>query len=150
MTKIKKLRKDQKGFTLVELIVILVILAILAAMLVPALLGYIDKARHGKYLEEAHSIYTAIQVVQDEKYAKGAAAITSLTGNDLTEVNNMVDPTVVTSVTIVPKTGAGKHDAYTVAGLTSLTFTSQDGSTVVITMASDGTWGEPTITAPTP
>ena len=40
----KKL-KDKKGFTLVELIVVLVILAILAALLVPALTGYIDKAR---------------------------------------------------------------------------------------------------------
>ena len=34
-----------KGFTLVELIVVLVILALLAALLVPALLGYIDKAK---------------------------------------------------------------------------------------------------------
>ena len=39
--------KDKKGFTLVELIVVLVILAILAALLVPALTGYIDKARKG-------------------------------------------------------------------------------------------------------
>ena len=37
--------RNNKGFTLVELIVVLVILAILAAILVPALLGYIDKAR---------------------------------------------------------------------------------------------------------
>lgn len=39
-------KKYQKGgFTLVELIVVLVILAILAALLVPALTGYIDKAK---------------------------------------------------------------------------------------------------------
>ena len=37
--------KKKRGFTLVELIVVLVILAILAALLVPALTGYIDKAR---------------------------------------------------------------------------------------------------------
>lgn len=41
----KKL-KEKKGFTLVELIVVLVILAILAALLIPALTGYIDKAKN--------------------------------------------------------------------------------------------------------
>jgi type IV pilus assembly protein PilA len=40
-----RLKKGRKGFTLVELIVVLVILAILAALLVPALTGYIDKAK---------------------------------------------------------------------------------------------------------
>ena len=38
-------KNTKRGFTLVELIVILVILAILAALLIPALTGYIDKAR---------------------------------------------------------------------------------------------------------
>ena len=38
-------KSSKKGFTLVELIVVLVILAILAAMLVPALVGYIDRAK---------------------------------------------------------------------------------------------------------
>ena len=70
MKKLQKMRKNQKGFTLVELIVVLVILAILAAMLVPALLGYIDRAKAGKYNEEIHSIYTALQVINDERYAK--------------------------------------------------------------------------------
>lgn len=42
-------KKYQKGgFTLVELIVVLVILAILAALLVPALTGYIDKAKENR------------------------------------------------------------------------------------------------------
>lgn len=49
----KKLKENnKKGFTLVELIVVLVILAILAALLIPALTGYIDKARNKSIVAE--------------------------------------------------------------------------------------------------
>ena len=58
----KKTRKSsKKGFTLVELIVVLVILAILAAMLVPALTGYIRRARQEKDYQTAASVLTAAQ-----------------------------------------------------------------------------------------
>ena len=66
----KKLGKSsKKGFTLVELIVVLVILAVLAAMLVPALIGYIDRARAEKEYQTAATIYSAAQAVLTEKYA---------------------------------------------------------------------------------
>lgn len=148
--RLEALKRDEKGFTLVELIVVLVILAILAALLVPALLGYIDRAKNSKYLEEARSIYTAIQAVQDENYAKGApaldGAVTFAAGDT---VNSLVDPTVVTSVTIGNK-DATDHGKYTVSTLTSLTFTSQDGSTIVVDMKADGSWDTDnmSITAP--
>ena len=60
--------KDKKGFTLVELIVVLVILAILAAILVPALLGYIDKAREKQITTNANATYVAAQALLDERY----------------------------------------------------------------------------------
>lgn len=63
----KKL-KDKKGFTLVELIVVLVILAILAALLVPALTGYIDKAKEKSIEAKTRNIVMATQTLIDEKY----------------------------------------------------------------------------------
>lgn len=61
---------NDKGFTLVELIVVLVILAILAAILVPALLGYIDKAKGQQIVLNAKSCLTAAQAELSSVYAK--------------------------------------------------------------------------------
>ena len=59
---------DNKGFTLVELIVVLVILAILAAILVPALLGYIDRAKGSQLLLNGKSVLTAAQAEYSNAY----------------------------------------------------------------------------------
>ena len=64
-------KKENKGFTLVELIVVLVILAILAAILVPALLGYIDRAKGQQIVLNARSCYTAAQAELSSMYGKG-------------------------------------------------------------------------------
>ena len=59
---------DNKGFTLVELIVVLVILAILAAILVPALLGYIDRAKGSQLVLNGKSVLTAAQAEASNAY----------------------------------------------------------------------------------
>lgn len=67
---LKKMKNNKKGFTLVELIVVLVILAILAALLIPALTGYIDKAKNKSIVAETRQVVMASQTLVDEYYAK--------------------------------------------------------------------------------
>ncbi|MBR1906703.1 MAG: type II secretion system protein [Clostridiales bacterium] len=66
----KTVKTSKKGFTLVELIVVLVILAVLAAMLVPALVGYVDKAKKEKEYQTAATVYGAAQATITEMYGR--------------------------------------------------------------------------------
>ena len=65
----QKRRSKKGGFTLVELIVVLVILAILAALLIPALTGYIDRAKEKNVIAETRQCVMAAQTLYDEAYA---------------------------------------------------------------------------------
>ncbi|MCI1480733.1 MAG: type II secretion system GspH family protein [Eggerthellaceae bacterium] len=78
MENVKKLLKKKGGFTLVELIVVLVILAILAAILVPTLLGYINKAQDEKNYSTAQTVRVAAQSVYDDEVGHG----TTITSGD--------------------------------------------------------------------
>ena len=62
------LKNKKRGFTLVELIVVLVILAILAALLIPALTGYIDKAKKDQVIAETRMLHEAVQTEMSEIY----------------------------------------------------------------------------------
>ena len=65
----QKRRSKKGGFTLVELIVVLVILAILAALLIPALTGYINRAKEKQIVAETRQCVMAAQTLYDEAYA---------------------------------------------------------------------------------
>ena len=54
-----KLKKQNKGFSLVELIIVIAIIAIISAAIAPQIIRYIDKARKQKDIEAANTIYEA-------------------------------------------------------------------------------------------
>ena len=90
----QKRRSKKGGFTLVELIVVLVILAILAALLIPALTGYIDRAKEKSVIAETRQCVMAAQTLADEAYGNVAAgtAVTVYAGKvaTLAEVSGTV------------------------------------------------------------
>lgn len=120
-------KMNNKGFTLVELIVVLVILAILAAILVPALLGYIDRARGAQVLLNAKSVLTAAQAEASNCYGTagtkddGTAETISdmFTSDKLTVIADTADIPAGASATVKMKATAAaatpaNHDAWTV------------------------------------
>ena len=89
MSRLKKLCKNKKGFTLVEVVVVLVILAILAAILIPTLTGYVDKA------SEAYAGGTTIDHTNNADEVAALAEvtesyITSFTVSSAGKVTNLV------------------------------------------------------------
>lgn len=127
MLALQNKRKKEGGFTLVELIVVLVILAILAALLIPALTGYIDKAKDKNTIAETRQCVMAAQTLADEDYAAGTAA------------SDGTSTTTKCTVAEIKKLAEVKGDvtAYKVSGgkVDSLTYKGTDGRTCTYTKA---------------
>lgn len=136
----KKLKDNKKkGFTLVELIVVLVILAILAALLIPALTGYINKAKEKSIVAETRQAVMAAQILVDEAYGKldltaaddaieiGTGAVEGKTVVKISDIATLaeVKEANITSATVK----AGK--------VTGLVYTN-DGKTCTYTAGTDG------------
>ena len=87
---LQKLKKNRKGFTLIELIVVVAILAILAAIAVPSFIGLQDRAQQGVDIANASAIagalntYNAMQSASDDQITAWAdTAQTTLEGAGL-------------------------------------------------------------------
>lgn len=131
---LKKMKNNKKGFTLVELIVVLVILAILAALLIPALTGYIDKAKRKSIVAETRQVVMAAQTLVDEAYGSVKAGTPITVGSAETDTVKLsavkelaeVKGTVV-SVTMNATKIDDSHPVGTVVA--EVVYTSADGKT---------------------
>ena len=134
--KLKDLRKSKKGFTLVELIVVLVILAILAAILVPTLLGYIEKAKQKQVTTDASACLTAVQSLADEAYGAYNGTDTKTSAISATKVKDLTQITTSFSFSVTSWFGSDSaaKSYYQVKGFTftengyTATWSNTDGS----------------------
>ena len=55
-------KKDDRGFTLIELMVVIVILGILAGLIIPRIMGRPDEARQAKARIQIQSLETALKL----------------------------------------------------------------------------------------
>ena len=60
MIDMKKLIKNKKGFTLIELIVVIAILAVLAAILIPSIMNYVAEAQKASNNSSARALYSEV------------------------------------------------------------------------------------------
>lgn len=91
----KTTKRNDKGFTLVELIVVITILAILAAIMVPSCMKYIDKAREKEVLLKARSAMVVSQAEYSDAYGRGVGldgtVLNSNYGKIVTEILSVAE-----------------------------------------------------------
>jgi prepilin-type N-terminal cleavage/methylation domain-containing protein len=126
----KKVLKNRKGFTLIELIIVIVIIAVLAAIAIPIVSGFVGRANRSAAIAEGNSIRFAIHMLSEDPSVP-LPANTPAAWMTLIEDSDMFDFDVagtIDALTLV----AGS--ATNVAELTSLTYTNH-GHSVIWTRA---------------
>ena len=125
------MKKNNKGFSLVELIVVVLILGILAVAVTPQVMNWIDKSKVAKDKNYAGTVATAVESVALEYVGLGKAdqITTSLTLNDsgITQTTTFADD-------VEAMIGSGKCKKPEQAGMDqyNITVTVTGGKTVTV------------------
>lgn len=84
----ENMKKNNKGFSLVELIVVIAIMAVLMVILAPAMLRYVEKTRVQKDESALSEIANAAELALGDEtvYNDVVSALSKASGNDVTVV----------------------------------------------------------------
>lgn len=143
LNKLKALRNNKKGFTLIEIVIVIVIIAILAAMLVPSMLSWIDSANQRTFMSACSDIKTSVLSAASENYAASKGfTITGETPKTWDDVSTLVGKDVTGAIGAAAPT-LGSHDftvSVTLSGKTISAMTVTDKNYTGTLNVDDNTW----------
>lgn len=127
-------KKNNKGFSLVELIVVIAIMAVLMAVLAPAMLRYVEKSRVQKDESAVSEAANAAQLaLADESVYKKVDSQTPIT------VTIAADGTVTDDVSATGNNGVVATEVANTVGTISLTSKTYSGQSATIQMVYNDT-----------
>lgn len=101
----ENMKKNNKGFSLVELIVVIAIMAVLMVILAPAMLRYVEKTRVQKDESALSEVANAAELALGEETiysavvgASKTSVVLTVTASDISEDTGITDSPVATDV----------------------------------------------------
>ena len=129
MFKLLNKKKNNKGFTLVELVIVVAILAILVGILAPQYTKYVEKSRKAADASNLENLVTVFKTAASDSTDKIAAGDYTIT-IDATKTEITVSPDAAAKTTLEGVFEEYAGNAWADTSLKSKKWTGNDGNTV--------------------